>query len=233
MSLLSIVTEVCGRLSLAIPTAVVGSTDGQVIQLLALANVAGRELAQSYDWQAITEEKTFVTVAAIAQPAAFAADFDHFIANSAFNRTTRRPVNGPLTSAQWQAVMAQPQLNTVFLVYNERQGSFNFSPAPPAGQTIAYAYVSLDWAKSATGTPQASFLADTDTSYLDETLIADSLVWRFLRAKGLSYAEEMTTYERNLEQQQARDGGSTMLSVVPQAINLNRGMVPDGNFPGA
>jgi hypothetical protein len=49
--------------------------------------------------------------------------------------------------------------------------------------------------------PQPSFLADTDTTYLDESLIADAVVWMFLRAKGLSYAEEMTTYERNLEQQ--------------------------------
>lgn len=230
MTLLSVVTEVCGRLALTQPLTVVGSTDAQVIQLYTLANVAGRDLAQSYDWQAITEEQTFVTVAATQQPAAFPADFDHFIANSAFNRTSRRPVNGPLTSAQWQALQANPQLNTVYLMYNERQGSFNFSPAPPAGQTIAYAYVSKNWAKSATSIPQASFLADTDTSYLDETLIADSLVWRFLRAKGFSYAEEMATFEQNMEQQQARDGGSTMLTLSPQAINLARANLPDGNF---
>jgi hypothetical protein len=232
MSLLSIVVEVCGRLSLSQPTAVATSTDAQVIQLMTLANVAGRDLAQAYDWQAITEEKTFVTVAATTQPNAFPADFDHFIANSGFNRTTRRPINGPVTAAQWQALQAQPQLNTVFLVYNERQGAFNLSPVPPAGQTIAYAYISTNWAKSAgiSPTPQAAFLVDTDTSYLDESLIADSLVWRFLRAKGLSYAEEMATYERNLEQQQARDGGSTILSLSPQAINLSRANLPDGNF---
>jgi hypothetical protein len=230
VSLLSIIAEVCGRLSLTQPTAIIGSTDAQVIQLANLANVAGRNIAQSFDWQAITEEQTFTTVAAIPQPAAFPTDFDHFIANSAFNRTTRRPVNGPVTAAQWQALMAQPQLNTVFLVYNERQGVFNCSPAPPAGQTIAYAYVSTKWAKSSGGTPQTSFLADTDTTFLDEALIADSVVWQFLRAKGLSYAEEMQTFERNLEQQQARDGGSTILSLIPQAINLDRGLVPDGNF---
>lgn len=230
MSLLSIINEVCGRLSLAQPSSVIGSTDAQVIQLLTLANVAGRDLAQSYDWEAITEERIFVTVAATTQPSAFVGDFDHFIANSGFNRTTRRPINGPLTAAQWQAVQANPQLNSVYLMYNERQGAFNLSPAPPAGQTIAYAYVSINWAKSSLGVPQASFLADTDTSFLDESLISDSLCWRFLRAKGLSYAEEMQTYERNLDQQQARDGGSTMLSIAPQGINLARANLPDGNF---
>lgn len=230
MSLLTLIDEVCGRLSLTQPTAVVTSTDAQVKQLYALANTAGRNLAQAYDWQALTGEQTFVTVAAQTQPAAFPADFDHFIANSGFNRTTKRPVNGPVTAAQWQALQAQPQLNTVFLVYNVRQGSFKVSPAPPAGQTIAYAYVSNAWAKSSGGTPQTSFLADTDLTFLDEHLLADALVWMFLRAKGLSYAEEMETYQRNLEQQSARDGGSTALSLSPQAIDIARINLPDGSF---
>lgn len=230
MSLLSIIDEACGRMGLPQPTVVIGSSDPQVKQLLTLANVAGRDLAQSYNWQALTGQQTFTTVAANAQPAAFPADFDRFIPNSGFNRTTRRPINGPVTAAQWQALMAQPQLNTVFLVYNERQGSFNVSPAPPAGQTVAYAYVSKNWAKSSGGTPQATFQADTDLTFLDEGTLADSLVWRFLRAKGFSYAEEMATYERNLEQQQARDGGSTSLSLAPQPIDINRINLPDGSY---
>jgi hypothetical protein len=230
MSLLSIITEVTGRLALAQPVTVIGSTDQQIRQLLALTIVAGRTLAQDADWQALTSEQLFTTVAAATQPGAFPADFDRFVPNSGFNRTTRRPVNGPVTAAQWQALKAQPQLNTVYLVYNERQGNFNVSPSPPAGQTIAYAYVSSMWAKSAGGTPQITYLADTDLTFLDEALLADSVCWRFLRAKGLSYAEEMTTFERNMEQQQARDGGSTMLSLSPQAINLSRINLPDGNF---
>lgn len=230
MSLLTICQEICGRLALTQPTTVVGSTDPQLQQLLTLTNVAGRDLAQAASWQALTAEKTFVTVAATTQPSAFPTDFDRFIPNSAFNRTTRRPVNGPITPSQWQALMAQPQLNSVFLVYNERQGAFNFSPTPPAGQTVAYAYCSKNWAKSSGGTPQVKFLLDTDLTYLDEGLLADSGVWRFLRAKGLSYAEEMQTFERNLEQQMARDGGSTILSLSPQAINMSRINLPDGNF---
>jgi hypothetical protein len=230
MSLLSVIVEVAGRLALVQPAVVIGSSDSQVKQLLALTNVAGRDMAQASTWTALTEEKTFVTVNAVTQPSAFPADFDRFVPNSGFNRTTRRPVNGPVTPAQWQALMAQPQLNTVFLVYNQRQGNFNVSPIPPVGQTIAYAYVSKNWAKSATGTPQATFLADTDLTYLDEGTLSDSVVWRFLRAKGMSYAEEMETYGRNLDQQMARDGGSTQLSLSPQAINLSRVNLPDGGF---
>lgn len=233
MSCLSIIAEVCGRLSLPVPTAVVGSTDSQLIQLLTLLNKAGHDLGQAFNWQALTEEQTFVTTNTPTQSAAVPVDFDRFIANSIFNRTTRRPVSGPITPIQWQALQAQPALSTVYLMFRERQGQFLMIPTPPAGQTIAYEYVSENWAKSSGGTPQAKFLADTDLTYLDESLLADALVWMFLRAKGLSYAEEMTTYGRNLDQQMGRDGGSTSLSLTPQAVDMNRINLPDGGFPGA
>ena len=233
MSLLSIVSEVCGRLSLTIPTAVVGSTDTQVIQLYALTNKAGHDIGQAFNWQALTEQKTFTTVNASVQPSALPSDFDRFIANTFNNRSTRRPIIGPVTPQQWQWLVAQPAYSTVYLMYRERQGQFLIGPptvAPPAGQTIAYEYVSKNWAKSATGTPQASMLADTDTAYLDESLIADAVIWMFLRAKGFSYAEEMQTYSRNLDQQMARDGGSTALQLSPRMLDLNRMNLPDGNF---
>lgn len=233
MSLLSLVQEVCGRLALTVPTAVVGSSDAQVNQLLALANKAGHDLAQVFAWQALTEEQTFVTVNATVQPAALPADFDRFIPNSFFNRATRRPIIGPVTPQQWQWLIAQPAFSTVYLMFRERQGQFLLGPPtspPAAGQTIAYEYVSANWAKSSGGTPQNAYLADTDAAYLDERLIADCVVWMFLRAKGLSYAEEMRTYGDNLEQQMARDGGSTELRLSPAPVDLGRVNLPDGSF---
>lgn len=236
MSLLTIISEVCGRLSLTIPTAVVGSTDAQVIQLLTLTNKAGHDLGQAYNWQALTEQQTFVTTATTIQAAAIPADFDRFIPNSFFNRTTMRPIIGPVTPQQWQWLIAQPAYSTVYLMFRERQGQFLVGPPttpPAAGQTIAFEYVSAYWAKSSGGTPQLNMVADTDTTYLDERLLADFVVWLFLRAKGMSYAEEMDTYQRNLDQQMARDGGSTQLSLTPRPVNMDRANLPDGNFPSA
>lgn len=230
MSLLSIVQAVTSLLSLPTPAAVATSTDRQVIQLFAIANEEGRSLSRRHSWQALTEEANFVTVTADVQPAAIPADFDRFIANSFFNRTTRRPITGPITPRQWQWIKAQPVYSTVYLAFRERTSQFLFAPQPPVGQQIYYEYVSLNWAKSATGTAQSSFLADTDTSFLDETLIQLGLRWRFLKAKGLDYAEDMETYERELEQKIARDGGNSMLSLSPQPVDLNRVNLPDGSF---
>lgn len=230
MTMLTIIRNVCARLSLVQPTAVVGSTDKQVIQLLALLNQGGKDLASFYPWEALVDEASFVTVAADAQAAAVPADLDRFVPNSFFNRTTRRPMTGPITSREWQWIKAQPVYSTVYLAFRQRTGSFLIAPQPPAGQSIFYEYVSLNWALSNTNTPQPQFLADTDTSYLDEELLTLTTTWRFLRAKGLDYAEEMETFTRQQEQAAARDGGSTMLTIAPQPIDPNRVNIPDGNF---
>lgn len=230
MSLLTLITSVCGALSLPQPTAVVGSTDKQVLQLFSLANEEGRDLASATQWQALTEEKTFVTTATAVQATAVPADFDRFIPNSFFNRSTRRAMTGPITPKMWQWIQAQPVYGTAYLMFRQRTGQFLVAPTPPAGQTIAYEYVSKNWCASALGVGQAAYAADTDVAYLDETVMALGLRWRFLRAKGLDYAEEMETYERQKEQEIARDGGSTALSINPQPVDLNRVNLPDGSF---
>lgn len=230
MSLLTIIQEVTGLLSLAQPSVVVGNTDVQVTQLYNLLNEQGRDQASAAPWQALTEEANFTTVVADAQPAAIPTDLDRFVPNSFFNRSTRRPVTGPLSPKEWQWIKAQPVYSTVYLAYRERGGAFLMAPQPPAGQQIYYEYISSNWAKSASGTPQSSFLADTDTSFLDEHLMGLGLRWRFLKAKGLAYEEDKETYEKQLEQVIARDGGSSILFLAPGPIDTDRVNLPDGNF---
>ena len=230
MSLLSIVQTVTAQLSLATPSVVVGSTDRQVQQLLAVANEEGHALARRHEWQVLTEEFTFVTTAAAVQVGAIPADFDHWRPNTFFNRSTRRPITGPITPRQWQWIQAQPVYSTVYLAFRERGGQFLFAPVPPAGQAIYGEYISVNWCKSVAAVAQAAWVADTDTAYLDETVIQLGVRWRFLKAKGLDYAEDMETYERELEKVMARDGGSSMLSMSPQPVDLNRVNLPDGSF---
>jgi len=231
LSLLSVVRAVTGLLSLPTPAAVAGSTDRQVVQLMAIANEEGLSLARRHAWQALTEEASFVTVNANVQTATpIPADLDRFIPNSFFNRTTRRPLTGPISPREWQWIQAQPVYSTVYLAFRERTGQFLVAPAPPAGQAVYYEYVSRNWAHSAGGVPQGGYLADTDVAFLDEALVQQGVRWRFLKSKGLDYAEDFASYELAVEQAMARDGGASMLSLSPQPVDLNRVNLPDGSF---
>lgn len=235
MTLLTIVANVCRLTGLRIPTEVVDSTDIQVQQLYGLANEAGDELARDFRWQALNREQTFVTTATEEQTDALPDDLTELIYNSFYDRTTRLQVFGPLTPQNWQAIKAQPQLNRVYLAFRERDGAFLMSPTPSAGDTIAYEYISSYWAKSASDVAQAQFIADTDTTYLSERLIQLSLRWRFLSAKNLDYAEAYRSYQTELQKEQARDGGSTMLNIGRNGGWYNVLAPPQitpGGFPG-
>jgi hypothetical protein len=233
MSLLTIVQQSCRLLSLPIPDEVVTSQDTQVQQLYALANEEGHELSTSFDWQILTREHTFTTVPDPEQPSAVPSDLQRFIANSFFDRTTRREFIGPITPQVWQAIQAQPQLNRVFLAFRERDNAFLVTPTPSSGDTIAYEYVSKNWAKSIDDEPKDEFTADTDNTYLSERLFVLSLRWKFLSSKGFPYAQAFDSYQRELQKEQAKDGGMTKIDASGRTLfNLFPNNVPAGNWPG-
>jgi hypothetical protein len=232
VSLLTLVQKVADRVGITRPTAVVSSTDTQVRQLYALANEEGMELSRRHEWQALTTEQVFVTVAQAEQTnMPIPDDLGRFVPNSFFDRTTRRRLIGPITPQEWQAIQAFPAFNRVYLAFRERDGAFLITPDPPAGEEIAYEYVSTNWARSSTDQPRSEFTADEDTAALDEELMAQGLRWRWKQAKGLDYGEDMQTYERNVARAIAADGGMTAISMgTPSVSPVLLANIPDGNF---
>jgi hypothetical protein len=232
--LLSICQDAADLIGIPRPVEVVNSTDQQVRQLLALAKEEGHELATSHPWEILNRQHTFTTVAAEEQPDAVPDDWDRFLPNSFFNRTTRLEVIGPITPQVWQAIMAQPQLNRVYLAFRERDNKFLITPNPTAGQTIAYEYISKNWVEAADGELKPTFTADTDTPLLESRLFVLGLRWRFRKTKGLDYAEDYKTYQKEVQKVQGKDGGSTKLDITGRNLYNQWGYpnLPLGNFPG-
>lgn len=234
MSLLTLIQTTCNLLAIPAPLTVTGSTDTQVLQLFAIANEEGHELARRHDWQGLTFEQTFTTVATAAQPDAVPDDWDHFLADSFYNRTSIRPLLGPITPQQWQAIQAYPQINSVYISFRERDNVFLMTPTPPVGDLIAYEYVSLNWAVAADGDRKPAFTADTDTTVLPERIFEYGLRWRFRKSKGLDYAEDFRTYEQEVQKLAARDGGNGKLDITGRNLYNPYGFpnIPVGGFPG-
>lgn len=236
MSALGIVQAVTGRISLTRPSVLFTSTDRNVIQLRELLLEGAEALSKCGDpgWQALQRQQTFVTVAQEEQTnTPIPDDLRHFIPDSFFNRTTNRQVTGPLTPQQFQQAQVWPQLTAPYLCWRERDGDFLINPVPPAGETIAYEYISSYWAKSSAAQPKAAFTADDDTTYLDEELLKLDLIWRWKQAKGLDYGEDMATFEREKEKALGRDGGAGMLNQGGQVTPYPwwRANIPEGSWP--
>lgn len=60
-TLLELVQRASGEMGLSIPTVVVGSTNADTIQQLALINALGRELMREHQWQALNGQHIFTT----------------------------------------------------------------------------------------------------------------------------------------------------------------------------
>jgi hypothetical protein len=208
MSLLTIITDaeqgaatLCGLPS---PTTVIGSTDPNVPLLLRLANQEGRELARRHDWQALTVDYTVTTLAAELQTA-LPSDYDRLpvMGVELWNRTTGQPYTGPTGLRTWGRIKGLGITSGSPGWWRLLGGALYITPAPTAGQTLAFPYISKNWVSSS----KDHFTLDADTTLIPERLITLGIVWRYKANKGRDYAEDMASYEREVERACSRDRG--------------------------
>jgi hypothetical protein len=235
MSLLSLVTNFCARTALPIPVGVMGSTETQVIQLRSLLEEEGEDLASRGDWEGLVVEQSLTTIAAEDQgaiTALAASGFRHIKNHTLWDRSRRLPVAGPMNPRQWQAMKAVVA-NGPYYRYRIRSGHLLVNPIPPAGAPWYFEYVTNQWILDTDGvTTKQYFTADTDTIRLPETLLLMGLRWRWKKEKGLEYAEDLRTYEAQVNDALSRDGGKPTLCMdmaSPQSAHPGI-FVPSGSW---
>jgi len=225
MTLLTIVQAATMAINLPRPVSVIGSTDPQVMTLLQLAQNTGRDLAREWPWQKLTVRRTFSALAQIGQTGEPPVDYDRFaVAQRIWDQTRRTWLVGPLNPDEWDQVLTSP-VATYPSKWCMLGGVIQIYPIPAVTDQFTYTYITENWVHAASGGNTPVWMADTDTALMPERLLEYALIWRWKQAKGLDYAEDMTTYEREREKCQARDRG-------PRTINTTAPPpFPDNFFP--
>lgn len=238
MSLLTIVQTACQRIGLAAPRVVAGATDLNTIQMAALLNKEGKELSTgasvglSFDWQALQAEATFTSVATESQGliSTIAPNMKYIIGGTIWDRTRRLPAYGSMSAQEWQNYKAWG-VASPFPKYRVRGGFLLLMPVPAAGDSYYFEYQGKNWCADSTGvTGRTAFTVDTDIALLDEDLLTDGLVWRFKHAKGLDYAEDFTTYQRDVLAAIARDTEAPVLNMGYDDSSPTGVVIPIGNW---
>lgn len=62
-TVLQLVRDACGEMGLSVPSSVVGNTQQDIVQILALVNALGAQLQREYEWQALCIEYQFNSAA--------------------------------------------------------------------------------------------------------------------------------------------------------------------------
>lgn len=230
MQLLAAVQDACDRLSLTRVTAVATPGDQTARSFLGFAQQEARELSRRNRWSALTAEQVFTAVAAEVQPTAVPADFSRMVNGSFWNRSQRRPVQGPLTPNEWQNLKA---LGTIILPdrYMLRGTVMSILPAPTAGSTFAYEYVSKYPVVDNAGAAKAAFTADDDEMRVAAHVLPLALVWRYRAALGFDYAEDFRSYETAVIEAMQADGGRRNIDMSRASDIPSTGLlVPEGNW---
>jgi len=237
MSLLTIVQQACRSpgVGLPAPAAVTTSSDEAVLQFLTIANEEGQELSRRTPaWTALQVETTFTTLATISQGSmvTIAPNCNYIINDTIWDRDLRRPVFGPLTPQFWQQQVSQVMTGP-WSQFRVQRGLLEFYPAPTAGHTCAFEYITKAWCTDSTGLVEKTlFDADTDVSLLDEYLMQLGVVWRWKQGKGLDYAEDYAKYERAVTDAMGRDGSKPILNLGEVRYDIYPGiLVPSGSWP--
>jgi hypothetical protein len=233
MTLLTLCQDAANEIGIPSPSAVIGSVDTSVIQLLAAANREGKNLVSGYDWQVLIKEETHTTIAAESQGAmsTIATDFDRFSNDTMWNRSTNRKFYGPLNNTEWQTLKGIV-VNGVTNYFRIRGNLLLLNPVPTVGQTLVFEYIGKNWVDT-TGDGAAdavAYAADSNTTVLDENLVTLGVIWRFLKQKGLPYDNQFQEYLMKLSERQAKDGAKQIIRLTRNYTTFLPVNEPEGNY---
>lgn len=195
MSLLTMAQALAKNVGLAVPSAVVTSSDRAMVEVLQFANETGEELARRVDWGVLNEVTTLTgdsTFKTFDLPAGFGR-LPRGIAVKAGDSIVR-----PLSRAEWNLLSGVEGTPRYFLLEGN---DITLWPYLATDETATVNYQTLYWCDNGT----AAFAADDDESLIDEDLFLKALIVRWRRQKGMDYADFEAEYEGALRDYAAFD----------------------------
>ena len=159
-------------------------------------------------------------------------DFNFIVNETMWDRTTRRPVFGPKSAAEWQQLSAQ-QMQGPWWQFTLRGNQLLFIPAPTPGDTIYFEWITRYWATDTLGTTGKSIMTvDSDVSKLNEQWHIMGAIWRFKQQNGLPYQQDKDKYDLAIADACTRDGVRSRISMLGAQADLYPGIVVSaGNWP--
>jgi hypothetical protein len=219
MTLLTLTQSVCRQLGLPQPNSAFSATDDMVEQIVILLQEAGDDLLRDHDWSVLTVQRDFTATGFEVQdePPTVSVAFDRFAQNcSLWDIGNKWTLDGPKTPMEWQRITID-DVGTLHRWWTMLGGVIHILPIPDVTETFRYTYVTKNWIRIDLGDQASDISAwdnDSNTSLMPERLLKLSTIWRWKQVKGLSYEEDMATFEREKIRHIARDRGPRSISTT-------------------
>ena len=172
------------------------SPDSNILQLLRLLKSGCKDIVTRRPWKHLIKEFTF-NLADGVQAYPLPSDYRSLIDDSAWDRSTRFPLGGPLSSEDWQFLQAVPVASAISYRYRIWQGQL-FLSQTPSGVTdlVAFEYNSSSFVEPAGQTLPTSDMpaAATDIVCFSARLVVARLKRDFRRNKKQDSQSEEEDY---------------------------------------
>jgi len=160
------------------------------------------------------------------------SDYETITDRTHWDKTKHWEMLGPEDAQQWQwlksgYISTGPRVR--WRIYGEY---FNIWPLMNTQEYLGYEYRSKGWAESSTGVVKNSFTADTDTTFLDDTIMVLATKLKFFQIKNFDTTSLQQDYERYLSVAKANDKGSATLSFAPypSKVLIGYANIPDTGY---
>lgn len=187
MSLLTIYNALALNVGMEQSDQVVLSGRRECKEAVTLADLVGEELARRVDFGAL--RKTSLLPGGV-DTHTLDGYFSRIIAGVGVIGGGR--ILRPLTAAEWPTLPASVGFPRYFLLSGN---NIKIWPKPESTQSVSVTWQSKAWCSNGTD----AWMADDDTSLIDEELFAKGLIVRWRRQKGMDYADYEAEYEAALE----------------------------------
>lgn len=207
------VIEVLQGLGLLAPTSVAGSQDPTVKQMWQLASDSGQWLCSEHEWQVLNREHVISTSPGVSTYA-LPTDWNGYVTDAQWNRTSRLPALGSLSEQEWQMLKARNIAGSTFtLMFKISQDVVEFYSVPTTVQTIVLPYKSRGWVRKINNTRVDVLSADDDVVLFDSLLFKLKLKLAWLAEKKFDTTRAQIEFDDYLTTCKERDSPARTLSL--------------------
>lgn len=204
MNALQVLQRAVRLLPVTVVPTTVTSADPQTANLLAIMNDVGDDIVSRHDWHTMGATFAF-DVAADPHSEPLPDDWDKAFPNASAWRSGSpvTPLSGPCSPDAWHRLLTIP--NAGFPGYWRLFDGAMQVIGCAIDEIVSLDYVRNGWVSGSDGKARTEIMKDDDTFLIPERLLWLGAIWRWRSSKGLTYAEEMATFEYELERRIAAD----------------------------
>ena len=159
-------------------------------------------------------------------------DYETITDNTHWDKTKHWQMLGPVDAQQWQWLKSGYISTGPRVRWRILGNEFQIWPPYNTQEYLGFEYRSKGFVRDSAGNVKNSFTADTDTTVLDDDVIALATKLKYFQIKSFDTTALNQDYIRYLNVAKANDKGSATLSFAPQpsAVLIGWSNIPDTGY---